>query len=195
VQISDPWLTAAVLELGTRRPDLVDKPRGFPLPIYDCFDRARPSGAACFAFLPSCLRCNLGARPARCSGERRRSTAVSVVRQLQSGACCGHPAASPAALCGLKTKGACGKRRARACMQGTSVPAVSTARARAGHQRPAAAQHDLGQRQRPAVARHPPRRRARLQHGQHQAPPRTRRGSAWAGVPERLLSLTGWRLQ
>jgi len=44
VQISDPWLTAAVLELGTRRPDLVDKPRGFPLPIYDCFDRARPRG-------------------------------------------------------------------------------------------------------------------------------------------------------
>jgi hypothetical protein len=41
VQISDPWLAAAVLELGTSRPDLVDKPRGWPLPIYDCFDRVR----------------------------------------------------------------------------------------------------------------------------------------------------------
>ncbi|KAK9837127.1 hypothetical protein WJX81_004899 [Elliptochloris bilobata] len=39
VQISDPWLAAEVLELGSRRPDLVDKPRGLPLPIYDCFDR------------------------------------------------------------------------------------------------------------------------------------------------------------
>ncbi|CAL8464901.1 g4436 [Coccomyxa elongata] len=39
VQISDPWLASAVLELGTKRPDLIDKPRGWPLPIYDCFDR------------------------------------------------------------------------------------------------------------------------------------------------------------
>ena len=43
LQVSDPWLIAEVLELGSRRPDLVDKPRGFPLPIYDCFDRARPA--------------------------------------------------------------------------------------------------------------------------------------------------------
>ena len=41
VQISDPWLAAAVLELGSRQPELIDKPRGWPLPIYDCFDRVR----------------------------------------------------------------------------------------------------------------------------------------------------------
>ncbi len=41
VQISDPWLAAAVLELGSRSPEAVDKPRGWPLPIYDCFDRVR----------------------------------------------------------------------------------------------------------------------------------------------------------
>jgi hypothetical protein len=41
VQICDPWLVNAVLELGTKRPDLIDKPRGWPLPIYDCFDRVR----------------------------------------------------------------------------------------------------------------------------------------------------------
>ena len=44
LQVSDPWLIAEVLELGSRRPDLVDKPRGFPLPIYDCFDRVRLHG-------------------------------------------------------------------------------------------------------------------------------------------------------
>ena len=44
VQISDPWLIAEVLELCSRRPDLVDKPRGFPLPVYDCFDRVRLHG-------------------------------------------------------------------------------------------------------------------------------------------------------
>jgi hypothetical protein len=43
VQISDPWLASAVLDLGTKRPDLIDKPRGWPLPIYDCFDRVRLS--------------------------------------------------------------------------------------------------------------------------------------------------------
>ncbi len=41
VQISDPWLASAVLDIGTKRPDLIDKPRGWPLPIYDCFDRVR----------------------------------------------------------------------------------------------------------------------------------------------------------
>lgn len=46
VQICDPWLVNAVLELGTKRPDLIDKPRGWPLPIYDCFDRVRPQGTS-----------------------------------------------------------------------------------------------------------------------------------------------------
>ena len=42
MQISDPWLLHEVLAVANRRPDLIDKPRGFPLPVYDCFDRVRP---------------------------------------------------------------------------------------------------------------------------------------------------------
>ena len=42
VQISDPWLLHEVLAVAGRRPDLIDKPRGFPLPVYDCFDRVSP---------------------------------------------------------------------------------------------------------------------------------------------------------
>ncbi len=39
VQISDPWLMHEVLAVANKHPEVIDKPRGFPLPIYDCFDR------------------------------------------------------------------------------------------------------------------------------------------------------------
>lgn len=39
VQISDPRLMHEVLAVANKHPELIDKPRGFPLPIYDCFDR------------------------------------------------------------------------------------------------------------------------------------------------------------
>lgn len=41
VQISDPWLMHEVLAVANQHPEIIDKPRGFPLPIYDCFDRVR----------------------------------------------------------------------------------------------------------------------------------------------------------
>ena len=41
VQISDPWLMHEVLAVANKHPEVIDKPRGFPLPIYDCFDRVR----------------------------------------------------------------------------------------------------------------------------------------------------------
>lgn len=46
VQVADPWLMAHVLEVGTKNPDIIDKPRDWPLPVYNCFDRVsllRPS--------------------------------------------------------------------------------------------------------------------------------------------------------
>ena len=46
VQISDPWLMHEVLAIANEHPDVIDKPRGFPLPIYDCFDRVRASNAS-----------------------------------------------------------------------------------------------------------------------------------------------------
>ena len=45
VQISDPWLMHEVLAIANEHPEVIDKPRGFPLPIYDCFDRVRASNA------------------------------------------------------------------------------------------------------------------------------------------------------
>ncbi len=46
VQISDPWLMNEVLAIANEHPEVIDKPRGFPLPIYDCFDRVRASTAS-----------------------------------------------------------------------------------------------------------------------------------------------------
>ena len=46
VQISDPWLMHEVLAIANEHPEVIDKPRGFPLPIYDCFDRVRASNAS-----------------------------------------------------------------------------------------------------------------------------------------------------
>ena len=43
MQISDPWLMHEVLAVANKHPEVIDKPRGFPLPIYDCFDRVRPT--------------------------------------------------------------------------------------------------------------------------------------------------------
>ena len=52
VQISDPWLMHEVLAIANKHPEVIDKPRGFPLPIYDCFDRVQDT--ALLTLLLSC---------------------------------------------------------------------------------------------------------------------------------------------
>ena len=47
MQISDPWLMHEVLAVANKHPELIDKPRGFPLPIYDCFDRVSKGMSLC----------------------------------------------------------------------------------------------------------------------------------------------------
>ena len=58
VQISDPWLMHEVLAVANKHPEIIDKPRGFPLPIYDCFDRVRSMNGP--GFTQSHSRCRLG---------------------------------------------------------------------------------------------------------------------------------------
>eukprot|EP00884_Botryococcus_braunii_P019632 jgi/Botrbrau1/6352/Bobra.0098s0011.1 len=41
LQVADPWLMAEVLDVGSKHPDIIDKPRDWPLPVYNCFDRVR----------------------------------------------------------------------------------------------------------------------------------------------------------
>ena len=84
VQISDPWLLHEVLAVAGRHPHLIDKPRGFPLPVYDCFDRVRPASAEC-------------AGACRCSLCRSCCAPVSVRRLL--------PVNRPAPS--VETEGAC----------------------------------------------------------------------------------------
>ncbi len=36
-----------VLAVANKHPELIDKPRGFPLPIYDCFDRVSKGMSLC----------------------------------------------------------------------------------------------------------------------------------------------------